>query len=149
MLGPAAGLYAVWFALDDLLSGPDDPWFGLMVLAVAPALFGMGVLLPELIYASDASARTRAVAAPFWSACQAATIWLIAIAAGVYAAGWWPGALVGAVAGVVFAWQELDAMRWLRGTVAPPDEHRPPATERPTRSQWLRLIVKLLLFWVP
>lgn len=103
VLGLAAALYALSFAVDDLLSGPDDPWFGLLVLAVAPVLLGMGDLLPALIYARDAAARTRAVSAPYWAACQGASLWLAAIAGGVYLAGWWLGALLGAVVGGVFA----------------------------------------------
>lgn len=147
-LGVAAGLYALWFAFDDLLSGAGDPWFGLMVLAVVPVLLGVGVVLPQLIYAPDSAARTYAVAGPLWSACQAASMWMFAIAGGVYLAGWWPGAVLGGVVGGLFAWQGLHSMRWLRRTVPQDRTDSPSASERPTRREIVWLVARLLLFLI-
>ena len=145
--GVLTALYMLWIAVDGLSTSSGDTWFDLIVLATVPLAVGTGYLLPEFAFARDSTERTCAVAGRFWSACQAAFLWLLAIAIGVEVAGW-TGAFVGGAVGGILAWQSLDSMHFLRQTVELQGEPVPATSPSPTRPQIARLVGKTLLVWV-
>jgi hypothetical protein len=113
LVGVGVTVFIVWFGVDGLVSGDEEVWFAITVLAMAPVLFGAGVVVPSVLRTHSQDELTLRIAQPFPSLCLSAAMFIGCLAlSAALGGGWWY--LAGIVVGALVANGEVASMKQLR-----------------------------------
>ncbi len=147
LIGVGATVYFVWFGIDALISGDEEVWFAITVLAMAPVLFGAGVFVPSLLRTHSQDERTLRIAQPFPSICLSAAMFIGCLAlSAALGGGWWY--LAGIVVGALCANGQVASMKHLREIIERKLAGEPPV-QRPdsdySKTEIVSVVVRSVL----